>query len=133
MMTHRRTLFAWSQQRCRLVFALLLSSVLFGTAIRAIIASTHRSHVTLRINQQVWMQIEEGMSREQVVQLIGGPNGAYNKHPIGLKGQLSSWSHSICEHYSPEVWTGDNGEVIVCFDAKGFVRHSFYRKVFTCK
>lgn len=114
------------------ITVLLVFGLTLGCTIKCL-RLNHRNMINMAINEKTWVQIKDGMSRQQVIDMIGDSGGKYNRFPVIYKGDLGFWDGVICERYNTEVWTGDEGELRVCFDEIGVVRHSFYRSVFTDK
>src|SRR5262249_2751646 len=75
------------------VVAILLAVLPVGPIDSVLRTSTHRAEarqtigpevriqVSLAITEAVWVKINVGMSRAQVIRLIGGPAGAYQREP----------------------------------------------------
>ena len=117
----------WYLDHWRVILGFLVSGMIVGTT-SLFLKSVHRHNASSRINEMVCLRITRGMSPDQVSELIGCPSGSYNASPILLKIPDCSWSQLIWEQYDSEVWTGDEGEIIVCFRA-GVVHRKFYRHV----
>lgn len=121
----------YPQQRVFLTLAPLMFVTSIGFA-GAYYSWNNRIHIGSSISQTLCAKIEEGMTRNQVVDLIGGSSGAYNTAPVVFKSpDLKLWDTVIINRYEPEIWTGDEGEIIICFDENGIVRHCFFRSVVT--
>lgn len=115
------------------IFALLASSAILAVGDNYL-RQCRRDRVNAAINQDVWLQINEGMSRERVSDLIGGRSGNYNRYPIiSMPETCGVWDIQIIRQFATETWSGDNGRIVVCFDENGFVRYTFFKLVFTDK
>jgi hypothetical protein len=117
-------------RRVRVIF---LESLVLVCACYFVIASHSQNKTSLVINEDKWLAIKNGMSREEVRHIIGDRGGAYNEFPILEKSPLTSWANSLIELYDSATWTTDEGEITVCFDDDGGVRYAFYRTVITEK
>jgi len=120
---------------CKRLYALAFVMVVCAVtlAIPRILKSSHQRKVSKSINEEICARIKEGMSREEVILLIGDSNGCYNSSPVVYRAELGFWTNHICERYNGDVWTGDDGEIIICFGEADVVRHAYYRSVVTDK
>ena len=67
-----------------------------------------------KVTQTRFERVEEGMSREEVIRMVGGPPGDYSRRELITTGWSDlSWYH--------ETWLCDDGELLVRF---GFVHVS---------
>src|SRR6516225_8886192 len=112
----------------------LLSVVSLSFGVLAFVRLRHveyKRQVSQRIHQEMELQIKIGMSRSQIVRILGGEPGDYSEHPVYIKGPISGWTNAKMSRYNQSTWTGDTGEIIVCFDEMGAVQFSIYREVLT--
>jgi hypothetical protein len=96
--------------RCRLLLlALLVALVLLGVGVYAL---WPRAGIT-RTNASA---ICDGMTRAEVAAIMGGPPGDYH-----TPGRECSYDYSFLHpgNSTSEEWIGDEGLVLVAFDAEG--------------
>lgn len=114
----------------RRLWALILLVFCTGTTLNQVSAGPRSCDLAAAaINEMTWTKIKVGMSRREVRDLIGGACGNYNSSPVLTKGDLGLWGETVIRRFRPDIWTGDHGEIIVCFDENGLVQYSFYRFV----
>jgi hypothetical protein len=90
--------------RRRFLCELLLASVVLACFAGWLWMASHP-----RVTRAQFLQVKEGMSREEVIRIAGGVPGDYSRgqcvlQPSGLR------------YWQQQTWLCDDGELLVCFD-----------------
>jgi hypothetical protein len=77
-------------------------------------------------------RIKEGMSQAEVEAILGGPPGDFTTgavvySPLGAVIYSPLFADLSSSHVREEVWDGNEGEILVCFDKQGAVWFSLYQ------
>jgi hypothetical protein len=97
---------------------IICSGLLVVVAVVILAALVPRSRPPA-VSRQQCEQLKEGMTRQEVEAVIGGPPGDYTTReymplPLGIR---------YCQH---EQWVGDEGMIFVYFDQAGRVRDAVH-------
>jgi hypothetical protein len=68
-----------------------------------------------RVTRARFKQVKEGMSRDEVIRIVGGPSGDYRNGSISTEAIIMS----VEQAKSYECWFCDDGLVLVRFDDSG--------------
>jgi hypothetical protein len=77
------------------------------------------------VNRAAADKIKPGMTQAEVEKALGGPPGDYRTKP-GLPG-VDGWSGLPFGRL--ETWSGDSGDVLVCFGEDGLVQRAVFLEV----
>ena len=122
-----------SPRTSRLIAAALICAVTFGYfrfkpgVTKA--PEVNREAIRRALHPDSLVNIKTGMTKQEVVRLIGGPSGSYNRYPVVWRLGPDSWESVFYDCYKTETWTGDEGELTVCFDDKGIVHGAFFHPI----
>ena len=128
-MWNRWRLWLCSRRTRRIVTILLLCGVAYGY-IRLRLGATQTSEINKAairraLQPESLVTIKIGMTKQEVIRLIGGPSGSYNQYPVVWRLEPDTWEALLSDRYKTETWTGDESELTICFDDKGIVQGAF--------
>jgi hypothetical protein len=103
----------------------LVGGVVIVVLVLGAFAVLHNHPARSRVTRANYDRIRPGMTRAEVVALLGPPND-FKSGPVRIDPEILNILHDD-GHTRFSVWFGADGMVGVFFDDSGRVRHSMYR------